>query len=418
MPGQMYTSKQTIILMATYSDVSTLGKSIRSPVIRRQLPSCPNTLSVGRVSRRRIHCESRTRMIMTNGMLIPSEAQLERTRKHLAANMPTRKLGNSGLDVSVIGFGSWVSFDYQLDVDSAATLIEAAYENGINFFDNAEVYAHGKSELIMGEVFKKLNIPRSDVVITTKIFHGCVKEPTKTARGLSRKHIVEGVRASLERLQLDYVDVIFAHRPDPTVPMEEIVRAFNFVIDQGMAFYWGTSEWLPCQILEAWECATRLGMIGPICEQPHYNMLHRKRVEHDLQPLYDRYNLGLTTWSPLASGLLTGKYSTGIVPEGSRFSVPRYQNLKEGILTEENLESIKNLQPLADRIGCTCAQLALAWCIANENVSTVLTGATKMEQLLENIEAVKLVSKFEANEISWDEVGDALSPSTSVMSRF
>lgn len=354
----------------------------------------------------------------TDGMMMPNDAQLERTRKHLAADMPTRKLGNSGLDVSVIGFGSWVSFDYQLDVDAAAKLIETAYEHGINFFDNAEVYAHGNSELIMGEVFKRLHIPRSDIVITTKIFHGCVKEPTKTARGLSRKHIVEGARASLARLQLDYVDVIFAHRPDSSVPMEEIVRAFNFLIDQGLAFYWGTSEWHPSHIIEAWECATRLGMVGPICEQPHYNLLHRKRVEHDLKPLYDRYKLGLTTWSPLASGLLTGKYSNGCVPEGSRFSVQRYQNLREGILTEENLTSIKNLQPLADTYGCSCAQLALAWCIANKNVSTVLTGATKLEQLQENIAAVKIAEKFETGEISWEEVGDLLSPSTSIMNRF
>lgn len=398
-----------------------VGLIIRSPETRSPFHPCPREPLQQRIRRVRICCsagETRDTIMKAEGMLIPNEAQLERTRKHLAANMPTRKLGNSGLDVSVIGFGSWVSFDYQLDVDAAATLIEAAYENGINFFDNAEVYAHGKSELIMGEVFKKLNIPRSDIVITTKVFHGYVKEPTKTARGLSRKHIVEGTRLSLARLQLDYVDVVFAHRPDPTVPMEEIVRGFNFVIDQGMAFYWGTSEWHPSQILEAWECATRLGMVGPICEQPHYNMLHRKRVEHDLVPLYDRYKLGLTTWSPLASGLLTGKYSNGTIPEGSRFSVPRYQSLKDGILTEENLKSINNLQPLADSVGCSSAQLALAWCIANKNVSTVLTGATKMKQLLENIEAVKLVSKFESNEISWEEVGDALSPSTSVMSRF
>ena len=349
---------------------------------------------------------------------MPSETQLERTRRHLAAGMPTRKLGATGLDVSVIGFGSWVTFDYQLDVDKAAQLIEAAYLGGVNFFDNAEVYAHGKSEIIMGGALMKLNIPRSDIVISTKIFHGCVKEPTKTARGLSRKHIIEGTMMSLQRLGLEYVDVIFAHRPDPTTPMEEVVRAFNFVIDQGWAFYWGTSEWSPSQILQAQECAKRLNMVGPVVEQPHYNMLHRKRVEHDLAPLIDVYGLGLTTWSPLASGLLTGKYMGKVVPEGSRFAVARYQNLKDGLLTDENLKAIENLKPLADKYQCTCAQLALAWCIANENVSTVLTGATKLEQLGENLASLKLLSKFQSGEISWKEVGDAISPSHSILDRF
>lgn len=349
-------------------------------------------------------------------MLIPSEAQLERTREHLQSEMPTRKLGRSGLDVSIIGFGSWVSFDYQLDVENAKTLIDKAYRGGINMFDNAEVYAHGKSELIMGQALQELDIPRSDIVVSTKVFHGCVKEPTKTARGLSRKHVIEGLKASLKRLRLDYVDVVFAHRPDTSVPMEEIVRAFNFVIDQGWAFYWGTSEWQPSQIIEAHRCAERLGMVGPICEQPHYNLLHRKRVEEDLAPLYDQYGLGLTTWSPLASGLLSGKYAGGVVPENSRFSVPRYQNLREGLLTEENLKAAEALAPLAAEFGCTCAQLALCWCMANENVSTVLTGATKVSQLQENLEAVKLLAKL--SEQDWKRVGHALGNSCSVLSRF
>jgi voltage-dependent potassium channel beta subunit len=335
------------------------------------------------------------------------------------APMPTRKLGRSGLDVSIMGFGSWVSFDYQLDVPRAKMLIERAYLGGINFFDNAEVYAMGKSETIMGEALAELGIPRCDLVITTKIFHGCTREPTVTARGLSRKHIIEGLEASLKRLQLDYVDVVFAHRPDDSVPMEEIVRAFNWVIEKGWAFYWGTSEWSSAQIMEAWREAERLNMVGPVVEQPHYNMLHRKRVEHDLQPVIQSYGVGLTTWSPLASGILTGKYSAkDCVPEDSRFAVKRYQNLKEGILTDENLQAVERLKPLAERHGVKMAQLALAWTMANKDVSTVLTGATKVEQLEENLEAVRLVERFESNEISWEEVGDAISPSTSVMSRF
>lgn len=317
-----------------------------------------------------------------------------------------------------MGFGSWVSFDYQLDVPQAKVLIERAYRGGINFFDNAEVYAMGRSEEIMGQALKELAIPRCDIVVTTKVYHGCTREPTPTARGLSRKHIIEGIKASLVRMQLDYVDVVFAHRYDE-VPMEEIVRAFNWVIEQGLAFYWGTSEWSAAQIMEAWEVADRLGLIGPICEQPHYNMMHRKRVEHDLKPLIDTKGLGLTTWSPLASGLLSGKYSTTeSVPSGSRFAVERYRNLKEGLLTEDNLEAVERLKPIAEKYGVSMAQLALAWTMSNKDVSTVLTGATKVEQLEENLKAVQLVPLFESGEISWSEVGNAISPSTSVMSRF
>ena len=332
--------------------------------------------------------------------------------------LPTRKLGRTGLDVSVIGFGSWVSFDYQLDVAAAKELIKRAYEGGVNFFDNAEVYAMGKSELIMGQALAELSIPRSDVVITTKVYHGSTREPEPTAKGLSRKHVIEGVRASLQRLQLDYVDVVFAHRPDESVPMEEIVRAFNFVIDQGWAFYWGTSEWSAQQIEAACEVADRLGLIAPCCEQPHYNMLHRKRCEHDLKPLIDSRGLGMTTWSPLASGLLTGKYSSMEVPEGSRFAVQRYQNLKEGLLLQENIEAVERLRPIAEKHSCTMSQLALAWTIANKDVSVVLTGATKLSQVEENLKAVELLDKFEWGELNWREIGDAVSPSTSVLSRF
>ena len=332
--------------------------------------------------------------------------------------IPCRKLGETGLDVSVLGFGSWVSFDYQLDLSAAKELIAACVRAGVNFFDTAECYAHGKSEEIMGEAFRQLDIPRTDIVVTTKIFHGAVKDPEPTARGLSRKHVIEGVRASLKRLQLDYVDVVFAHRPDDSVPMEEIVRAFNWVIDQGWAFYWGTSEWSVDQLEEAFEVADRLGLVAPCCEQPHYNMLHRCRCEHDLKSLIDSRGLGLTTWSPLASGLLTGKYSSMSVPEGSRFAVQRYQNLKEGMLLQENIDAVEKLRPIAEKHGVTMAQLALAWTMANKDVSVVLMGATKLSQLEDNLKAVELLELFERGEIDWNEVGDAVSPSTSVLSRF
>ena len=311
-----------------------------------------------------------------------------------------------------------VSFDYQLDVNAAKALIKRAYDGGINFFDNAEVYAMGQSEAIMGQALAELDIPRSDIIITTKIFHGTTREPEPTARGLSRKHVIEGVRASLQRLQLDYVDVVFAHRPDDSVPMEEIVRAFDFVVNQGWAFYWGVSEWSREQIMAAFDEADRLGLIAPICEQPHYNMLHRKRCEHDLKPLIEERGLGLTTWSPLASGLLTGKYSSMEVPEGSRFAVDRYANLKEGLLLQENIVAVERLRPIAERYDCTMAQLALAWTMANKDVSVVLTGATKISQLEENLKAVELLGLFESGELDWDEIGLAVSPSTSVLSRF
>ena len=316
------------------------------------------------------------------------------------------------------GFGSWVSFDYQLDVPAAKALIKKAYESGVSFFDNAEVYAHGKSELIMGQALAELEIPRTDIVITTKVFHGATPDPEPTARGLSRKHVIEAVRASLKRLQLDYVDVVFAHRRDDSVRMEEVVRAFNWVMDQGWAFYWGTSEWSAAQIMEACEVADRLGLVAPCCEQPHYNLLHRKRCEHDLKPLIETRGLGLTTWSPLASGLLSGKYKFMDVPDDSRFAVERYKFLKDGLLHQENIDAVEKLRGHAEKHGVSMAQLALAWTMANTDVSVVLMGATKISQLEENLKAVELVAKFESGQLDWNEIGDAVSESTSVLSRF
>lgn len=319
------------------------------------------------------------------------------------AAMEYRKLGRTGLDVSILSFGSWVSFDYQLGVPEAKAIIKEAFDHGVNFFDNAEVYAHGASEEIMGEALKQLCIPRTDIVISSKVYFGASKAPKPTAKGLSRKHIVEGVRQSLARLQLEYLDVVFAHRPDPTTPVEETVRAFNYVIDQGLAFYWGTSEWPASAIEEAHSVAERLGLIPPCAEQPQYSIVHRKRVEIEYDSLYQRYGTGLTTFSPLACGLLTGKYNTmynthgtaaQVPPTGSRFSVERYKFLADRWLTEDKVKRAQALQPIAQELGCTPAQLALAWCAANPHVSTVLTGATSVEQVQENIKAVEVVRKL------------------------
>jgi len=248
----------------------------------------------------------------------------------------------------------------------------------------------------MGQVFAELQIPRSDIVLTTKVFFGSTKEPKPSAKGLSRKHIIEGVKASLQRMRMDYVDVVYAHRPDPTTPIEETVRAFNYVIDNGMAFYWGTSEWSTEQIQEAHAVASRLGLIGPSVEQPQYNLLHRRRVEIEYEPLYKQHGLGLTPWSPLASGLLSGKYSSGKkeLPEGSRFTLERYKFLGEKYLQEDKLKAAAALGHVAEELGATSAQLALAWCAANPNVSSVLTGASKVEQVRENLKALEFLPKL------------------------
>jgi len=298
--------------------------------------------------------------------------------------------------VSALSFGSWVSFGYQFGVDNAVELMQKARDYGVNFFDNAEVYSHGKSEIIMGEALKKLNWNRQDYVVSTKIYFGSIPQAEKNATnwGLSRKHIIEGTRASLKRMQLDYVDLIFCHRPDPDTPIEETVRAMNWVIDQGWAFYWGTSEWSAEQLTEAWLISEKLGLMGPVMEQPEYNMYTKQKVEKDYLPLYEKYGLGLTTWSPLKSGILTGKYNSGDIPEGSRFSVDNYKWLGDKILNKENLEKVDKLKPIAEELKCSMAQLALAWCVKNERVSTVITGATKISQIEDNMQALDVVPKL------------------------
>jgi voltage-dependent potassium channel beta subunit len=307
--------------------------------------------------------------------------------------MEYRFLGKSGLKVSALSFGAWVTFDDQLDVDAAYRCMKAAYDAGVNFFDNAEVYAGGKAETIMGEALKKAGWKRSDLVVSTKIFWG---GQGPNDRGLSRKHIVEGTDAALQRLQMDYVDLIFCHRPDVDTPIEETVWAMNHILGQGKALYWGTSEWSAHEIRRAHDFARREHLVPPTMEQPQYNMFHRDRVEVEYAALYDEIGLGTTIWSPLASGILTGKYNDGI-PDGSRLSLPNYQWLRPELESErgrQKVEKVKKLTPIAADLGCTMAQLAIAWCLTNDDVSTVITGASRAEQVTENMKALAVADQL------------------------
>lgn len=304
-----------------------------------------------------------------------------------------RYLGKSGLKLSALSFGSWVTFDHQLDVDRAVECMKRAFDLGVNFFDNAETYADGRSEEIMGQAIKTAGWRRDELVVSTKIFWGG-KGPNQ--RGLSRKHIVEGTNAALRRLQLDYVDLLFCHRPDPNTPIEETVRAMNHVMDQGKAFYWGTSEWNAAQLMEANAIARREHLVPPLMEQPQYNMLHRKRVEVEYAPLYREMGLGTTVWSPLASGLLTGKYNDGI-PKDSRLAQENFTWLQDMVLDankDEKIDKVRKLTGIAEELGGSMAQLALAWCLLNPNVSTVITGASRPEQVEENMKALDLLDSL------------------------
>jgi voltage-dependent potassium channel beta subunit len=308
--------------------------------------------------------------------------------------MEYRYLGRSGLQISALSFGAWVTFGSQVDEDLAYELMTTAFDAGVNFFDNAEVYAAGPAEEIMGAILKKKGWKRSDYVISTKIFWG---GEGPNDRGLSRKHIVEGTDAALERLQLEYVDLIFCHRADLHTPVEETVRAMNHVIHQGKAFYWGTSEWPAERILEAHHVARRERLIPPLMEQPQYNLFHRERFEREYAPLYERIGLGTTIWSPLASGLLTGKYNDG-VPDGTRSTLEGYEWLRsrlEGEAVEDKIDTVRQLTEVADDLGCTMAQLAIAWCLANPNVSTAITGASRPGQVVENMKAMEIVERLD-----------------------
>lgn len=308
--------------------------------------------------------------------------------------MEYRFLGKSGLKVSALSLGAWVTIGQQIGEEVASACMRAAYEAGVNFFDNAEAYAHGKAECVMGDVIRKAGWKRSDLVISTKIFWGG-KGPNSS--GLSRKHLFEGLDASLKRLQMEYVDLLFCHRPDLHTPVEETVWAMNLLIQQGKALYWGTSEWSAERIIEAHGVARREHLIPPLMEQPEYNMFHRERVEREYRRLYSEIGLGTTIWSPLASGLLTGKYNQGI-PQGTRISLAGYGWLRDEFESEEGkhkIEKVKQLVPLARDLGCTLPQLGLAWCLKNPDVSTVITGASKAEQVKENMQALDVVEKMD-----------------------
>lgn len=312
--------------------------------------------------------------------------------------MPFRRLGPSGLRVPVFSLGGWLTLGGTVQGDPVKEIIKVAFENGINMFDTAEGYENGKSEEEMGRVIKELGYNRSELVISTKLFwYRLGNNPNST--GLSRKHIIEGTQASLKRLQMDYVDVIFAHRPDRSVPMEEVVRAFNYVIEKGWAFYWATSEWSAREIEEAYHVADKLNLIPPIAEQCQHHMFHRERPEGEYRPLYAKYGIGTTVWSPLASGLLTGKYNGGKIPEGSRFA--NHKDFFKDTLGSFNEEvgkqkfaKIDKLTEIAHELGCEMTHLALAWVAAKPSTSTVILGATKPEQVIDNLKALPIIPKL------------------------
>jgi voltage-dependent potassium channel beta subunit len=306
--------------------------------------------------------------------------------------MEYRHLGRSGIRVSVFSFGSWVTFSNQADIDAAADMMAAAYDAGVNFFDNAEVYASGKSEEVMGAAFKKLGWRRGSYLVSTKIFWG-LHNGINERNTLNRKRLMEAIDGCLQRLDMEYVDLVFCHRPDPTTPIEETARAMNDMIVQGKAFYWGTSEWSADEIRAAWNICDKYGWHKPIMEQPQYNLLERARVEKEYARLYEDIGLGTTTWSPLASGLLTGKYNNGI-PEGSRGTLKGYEWLQSALTDETRLAKVRALQPIAEELGCTMAQLALAWCAKNPHVSTVITGASRVDQVHENLKALAVLPKL------------------------
>ena len=306
--------------------------------------------------------------------------------------MNYRRLGSAGLKLSELSLGSWVTYGGQVGEEVAVKCMSIAYDNGVNFFDSAEAYADGKAELVMGNIFKKLGWPRENIVVSSKVFWG---GDGPNDKGLSRKHVFEACRKSLKRLQMDYLDLFFCHRPDPNTPIEETVRAMDDLVHQGRILYWGTSEWSAADIMRAHGLAREYGLTPPQMEQPQYNMLHRERVEEGYLPLYREIGLGTTIWSPLASGLLSGKYAKGI-PSGSRATLPGYEWLRKNVITPQNVEKAKQLEPVARNLGCTLAQLALAWCLRNPNVSTVITGASRPEQVSENMKALEVAPKLDS----------------------
>jgi voltage-dependent potassium channel beta subunit len=302
--------------------------------------------------------------------------------------MEYRRLGSAGLKVSVLSLGSWVTYGKQIDVDGAVACMTAAWDAGVNFFDNAEVYAAGSSEQIMGAVLRKTGWRRASYVVSTKIFFGMF-DGVNEKDTLNRKKLREGIDGALRRFGLDYIDLVFCHRPDPQTPVEETVWSMHMMVESGKALYWGTSEWSADQIREAWGIAEKHHLHKPQMEQPQYNLFVRRRVERDFARLYSGIGLGLTTWSPLASGILTGKYNAGI-PKDSRLALSGYEWLHSEV-TAERIAAVKRLEPIAKDLGATTAQLSLAWCARNPNVSTVITGASRPEQVKENMKALEIL---------------------------
>lgn len=304
--------------------------------------------------------------------------------------MNYRRMGKSGLRLSEISYGAWVTFGDANAEETQDKCMTAAYDAGVNFFDNAEAYASGQAEVVMGRILKRNGWRRESLVISTKIFWGG-RGPNDS--GLSHKHIIEGVNNALRRLQTDYVDLVYCHRPDPNTPIEETVRAIDILIKQGKAFYWGTSEWSAADILRADALARQYGLTPPTVEQPQYNLLHRRRMEGEYLPLFRDLGYGTTIWSPLASGVLTGKYNNG-VPAGTRLADPNLAWLKDGALSGNRIAKVQKLEPIANALGGTLPQLAIAWCLHNPHVSSVITGASRPEQVQENLKALALVPKL------------------------
>jgi voltage-dependent potassium channel beta subunit len=310
--------------------------------------------------------------------------------------MNYRRLGRSGLQLSTLSLGSWVTYHNQVDVNAAVEMLAAAYDAGVNFFDNAEAYAMGQSETVMGQAFKKLGWPRLNYVVSTKFFWGLDRGENAVNRRdtLNRKYLMQAIDGSLKRFELEHIDLIYCHRPDPHTPVEETVRAMSDIITQGKALYWGTSEWAADDIRAAWEIAERHHLHKPVMEQPQYHLFHRKRVEQEYARLYEEIGLGLTTWSPLASGLLTGKYRGGSIPAGSRGALKNMDFLHKNLLDAQKNDAVARLEPIAAELGASLAQLAIAWAAKNPRVSTVITGASKLAQLQSNLGALAVIDKL------------------------
>jgi voltage-dependent potassium channel beta subunit len=316
--------------------------------------------------------------------------------------MQYRRLGSSGLKLSALSFGAWVTFGTSIGRSQARELISRAFDAGVNFFDNAEVYSNGEAERIMGDALADLRLPRDAWCVSSKVYFGSVKDPAPTQKGLSRKHVIEACEQALRRLRVDHLDLYYCHRPDPETPLEETVRAMDHLIRQGKVLYWGTSEWSAEAIRSAARIARANGLHAPTMEQPEYNLLHRDRVEKEYAPLYAEIGLGTTIWSPLASGLLTGKYDHGI-PDDSRMRTPGYEWLARRLSTPEGeaqLERARRFSALAKELGEKPAQLAIAWCLRNPHVSSVILGASRPEQLRENLGALGLVDRLDADVVA------------------